>query len=224
MAVIFGAETQQEIKTNFHKIPRIFIHWRDWRKMLKYTQKAAPNEIMGLGKIKRIDDDFYVSDIFIIKHDSFSPDGVNITESAAQFVYELVQKNESPADYKFCWHSHIDSPTAWSSIDEETATNFNNEYMISLVLNVDGDYALRFDMFKPVKMTIYNLPLKIILPDNKKLDEEVAKEIEEKLKPKFPFGRRKRQETKTEGEAGQGLTEDDQAPAESTGGDENEAD
>jgi hypothetical protein len=81
----------------------------------------------------------------------------------------------------FC-HSHHTMKTFWSSTDEGGINGLaNSHYLVSLVLNRGNDILGRVDFFKPYRMTIDNVVVKI---DYKASFEDLQKDVDEKVQTK----------------------------------------
>jgi hypothetical protein len=141
----------------------------------------CPDEISGLGEIKTlVSQGFELNQPFILEQ-PVTGASTDITESAANFVYELAEKGQSPAPYKFWWHSHVNMDVFWSSEDEATARGFGNVFMISMVINRRKEFLIRLDQFEPFRLTIYNIPVVFSLPENPDLITLVKQEIKDKI-------------------------------------------
>jgi len=149
--------------------------------LIQTFTNTCPDEISGLAAVQVSESiGFAIQQPFILDQ-PVTGANTNLTEAAAEFVFKLVQQGGSPAPYKFWWHSHDDMNVFWSSEDETTARGFNNQFMLAIVINKLGEFMTRLDMFRPFRLTIYNLPVKIIYPP---VDPKVLAFCEKEIKDK----------------------------------------
>lgn len=156
------------------------------------------NEISGLGRIELVDGhNFYVTEIALFSQEVSGTHTKLNRDALGDFLYELMQKGEDPGQWKLWWHTHADFEVFFSQTDLATIEDFNNDdfvdnWIVSLVTNHKGEYQCRLDLFYPFRMT-KDVSL-VIRPEDKLLEEEVKKEIQEKVTvkpthiPAYPNG------------------------------------
>jgi hypothetical protein len=153
-----------------------------------------------LGKIARLEDldknnTFAVEDIKIFEQE-VSHGGTLISQKdLASFYDELMEKGEDPSVWKLWWHSHASMDVFWSGTDEETIEDFDNEtekdnWLLSIVTNLDGDILNRLDIFSPFRIKKEGLPWEIIF-DDPIIPQEIIDEVREKVKTKKWFSDKK---------------------------------
>lgn len=146
------------------------------------------DEISGLSEVGVSPRGFVLKQPFILKQ-TVTTGSTDLTEAAAEFVFKLVSENQSPAPFKFWWHSHVNMNVFWSEhADEITARGFQNEFMISMVMNRRGEFLTRLDVFEPFPLTIYDLPVVVELTPDEKMVDFVREEIDGKVKSPFDLG------------------------------------
>jgi hypothetical protein len=130
-------------------------------RMRHYTNLAA-GEVSGLGTVEQFDGGFLVTDIFLPRQEC-SQGGTELDqESVATLLMELDNAGQDPGALKFWWHSHGGLDTFWSRTDEECIDNLaNGDYLLSLVTNKRGNVLARLDIFKPVRVTIDQVPVSV---------------------------------------------------------------
>ena len=130
-------------------------------RMRHYTNLAA-GEVSGLGTVEQFDGGFLVTDLFLPRQEC-SPGGTELDqESVATLLMELDHAGKDPGTLKFWWHSHGGLDTFWSRTDEECVNNLaNGDYLLSLVTNKRGDVLARLDIFRPVRVTIDQVPVSV---------------------------------------------------------------
>ncbi len=130
-------------------------------RMRHYTNLAA-GEVSGLGTVEEFAGGFLVTDIFLPKQ-SCSPSGTELDqESVATLIMELDQAGADAGSLRFWWHSHAGLDVFWSRTDEECIASLaNGDYVLSLVTNKRGNVLARLDIFKPVRVTIDEVPVSV---------------------------------------------------------------
>jgi len=173
-------------------IPEILIYPKVKAELDYIIEKAYPCEVGGIGKVKVEDRKIIIEKVVIIKqnvsvsHVSFS------SADLARFVDELLKKGEDPSSYRCWWHSHPwganlrnwgDLKEEYSEIDVQAIELWGKQcdFVVSLLGNGRGDYNVRLDIFRPIRLTISGLSLKIAPPP---LSEEEKERIEKEIKKK----------------------------------------
>lgn len=163
--------------------PRIYITQLALQK-IKCFVDICKYEINGLGIVKRNNNNFTIEDVFLIKQTTDSL-GMHVeTDSKAlnHFIYELVKNGGDASEIRFQWHSHVDMPAYFSPEDVDTIRGYMNDYMISLVMNKQGEHKCRLDLFKPFHLSL-ETPLFVKIPClTENLIEEYREEMEQKVK------------------------------------------
>lgn len=175
--------------------PEIWISPEDHQRLFGYMSNC-PQEISGLGYAhldKLPNGDLLLSNPMLFEQE------VNFNETdlsqgdIGKFMFEMVKSGGDPENLKMWWHSHGSGSVFWSKHqDEKTIANlrrFGMEFLVSIVGNHFGDYLLRLDIFKPVHVTIDNIPLRIIQVEDLTLQAEILAEIEKKVSGYKPRGK-----------------------------------
>lgn len=168
------------------------------RQKLQYFVDLCPEEISGLGTVEKQGNNFLITDVFlfqqVVTNASTDLDQRNI----GKLITNLIREGKDPSKIKLWWHSHADMEPFWSMIDESTIAGLENAFMISVVGSKSGEFRCRIDLYSPFRMTVIDLPLIIIFPENPQLKEKCLTEIKIKVKkivPKFIFGRQEKEVT-----------------------------
>lgn len=136
--------------------PRIIIELETLQK-LKCFIDLCPYEISGLGIVEALGDIFFIKEVFLLPQ--ITADNCSYVEldskALNRFVYDLVKIGKDPSQLTFQWHSHAYSPVFFSPTDVKTIQEYLCDYMISLVINKFGEYRLRFDLFRPCRLSLY---------------------------------------------------------------------
>jgi proteasome lid subunit RPN8/RPN11 len=176
----------KELKVS--SVPRVFITLQAKQRLDLYIQ-LCPDEISGLGRVERLGEDFLITEVFLFKQRVSGASTELSEKDIAEWLTDLVRQGKDPSKIKLWWHSHASMGTYWSSTDEKTISRFATDWMISLVGNKRGEYCVRLDIYKPIRLTLDGLPLEVYWPEDKELKAEVEKEIREKVKRGFTLFR-----------------------------------
>ncbi|MBM4355533.1 MAG: hypothetical protein FJ109_17380 [Deltaproteobacteria bacterium] len=145
-----------------------------------YTRLAA-GEVSGLGTVEEFDGGFLVTDLYLPKQ-ACTPAGTELDQEAvATLMLELDNSGKDPGGLRFWWHSHADMNTFWSKTDEQCIENLaNGDYVLSLVTNKRGSMLARLDIFRPVRVTLDDIPVGVRTRDLGLL-ESCRKELLERV-------------------------------------------
>ena len=161
---------------------------------MRHYAKLVPGEVSGLGTVEEHDGGFLVTDLFLPKQ-TCSPGGTELDqESVATLILELDQAGVDTATMRYWFHSHGDLDVFWSRTDEECINNLaNGDYVLSLVTNKRGQMLARLDIFKPVRVTIDQVPVTVRSTTDslaERCRQEVAQNVENEplpfVRPLFP--------------------------------------
>lgn len=170
---------------------------------MKYFIEESEGEITGLGKVKlvmreseeKVDDiySFYrtptpkpsllIYDIEILPQEATGGSATLDEEALAKFLYQRIKQKKNVEDYKVWWHSHGFIQTFFSGTDTDTIDNSTEfPYLISIVGNKTGNFLTRLDIYKPLRLTIEDIELKVEPDNSKPIREECKKEIKQKVR------------------------------------------
>lgn len=144
-----------EIDESLRHPPRVIMNHLVFQK-IKCFVDICDYEINGLGIVERAENDFIVSDVFLLKQIT-TADGLHVdmdSKALNLFIYEMVEKGGDPSKVRFQWHSHADGPVFFSPEDISTIAGYMNDFMVSLVMNKSGEYRCRLDLFKPFHLSL----------------------------------------------------------------------
>lgn len=154
-----------------------------WQQIHAYARAASPNEVTGIGLMEIMDTGALRVTRLFLPRQRTSPGLCDFADGELnRILFEVMQ--EDPAQTKmlcFRWHSHAEGVVFWSPRDEEDIRAWKGAWVANLVVNTQGDYLARLDVFNPLKLE--NLPLKIVIdcPLNAAIDAACQQEIAEKL-------------------------------------------
>jgi hypothetical protein len=165
----------------------LYFRRNAWNKILAYTDNCDC-EIGGMGQLTSNGVDFFVEDVEIYKQ-RVTPGTVDLSaETLALWQVEKIKAKQSLSRYTLFWHSHAKMGVFFSQTDKDTingSTEF--PYLVSLVINHKHETTARLDIFKPVRVYVEKLDVKIIEEVDANLIELCKQEIEDKVEfPKPP--------------------------------------
>ena len=104
------------------------------------------------------------------------------TELDPDAIAQLLVSHPEPGKVRAWIHSHGDMKTFWSHTDEDCIEGLANDgLLVSLVVNKTGDYRCRVDLFKPIRITVDQVPV-VVRVRSPLLRAECAKEFTQKVR------------------------------------------
>jgi len=140
----------------------------------------AKSEVSMLGLVDEVDGQPCIADLFLVKQ-TCTPASTDMDqENVAKLMVELAAKGQS--DQLRAWvHSHGTLDVFWSNQDDFTIEDLaGNPYLVSVVVNKAGLVKARVDLFKPVRVTVDEVPVEVLIPDMG-LESECEKEFKDKV-------------------------------------------
>lgn len=137
-----------------HYQPRVFIDQEAWVKMTTWIEMCA-YEVNGLGRVVRSGNDFYVIDVFLIEQNVTAGNAEMDREAVGRYMHSLYQadRGDELENVYFQWHSHVNFQAIFSPTDLELITAWAaGQFLISMVINKQGDNSTRLDIYDPVRM------------------------------------------------------------------------
>lgn len=153
---------------------RVEIEAEAWECVRQWTH-LAEGEFSCLGTV---DDDLYIPDVHLLEQECTDTG----TELDPDAVTHLLMNVDEPENVR-CWiHSHADMQCFWSQTDVDCIEGLANEsFLISIVVNKDGDYRCRIDIFQPVPITIDQVPV-VVRVRSPKLAADCKREFDRKVR------------------------------------------
>lgn len=129
----------------------IAIKDSEWQKLWHYTH-AVDTEIAAWGYVKPQDDgNLYVDEVFLVPQE-VSGTGVDFVSEGMPYAANKAMQDNRMGDLRFCWHSHVNMNTGFSSIDEgmirEVRDGSVMPWFVSVIFNKKGETNGRIDLFK----------------------------------------------------------------------------
>jgi hypothetical protein len=156
----------------------IYISPKINSRIMEYAQ-AASGEISGFGSINPHTN--IVDKLFPLMSQECSG---SETEINPKMITEFVTSGQS-ATANLWWHSHVMMGCFWSKTDDECieALGRTMNSLLSIVVNKKREYKARFDLFRPIRITVdisllyyYEFPYAEI--------EKIRTEVKDKVKVK----------------------------------------
>lgn len=155
-----------------------------WQKLRSYTELSAPNEVTGIGTVVVLDpENLLVTETFLPRQTT-SPAECEFKEGELnEIICDLLEQSpERAAELRFRWHSHGRSKVFWSGKDEADIDSWESPWVVNLVMNVYGEFLIRLDYFKPLRIRDHPVALRIDMPEkDAALRARCVAELKEKL-------------------------------------------
>jgi hypothetical protein len=164
---------------------KIFFPVKVYQQLRAYVE-CTKYEISGLGKVKLVPEGFIVEEVKIFEQNVSGTDTTLDKKALGKFYDELVQKNEDIGLWKLWWHSHAGMEVFFSKTDDDTIEDFDtetpeNNWMLSIVTNIAGDFYCQADIFQPIRCSIRDLVHEIDFSD-REIKLNAIDEVTEKVK------------------------------------------
>jgi hypothetical protein len=138
-------------------------------------------EISGFAKTIKQGNIIRLTDIKIFPQVVTSAHTEMDAESLGAFWDGLQVAGEDIGLWKCWWHSHVEMAAHFSTTDYATIDEFDAEvpeenWMLSIVTNKQGDLFAQIDIYEPIRCTIAQIPWEVEMRDEQ-LAVDVAEEI-----------------------------------------------
>lgn len=170
--------------------PQLIISQPDWQRLMGYVQ-LCEEEINGFGLVEIVGNHILVNGVFITRQ-TVGPGSAEVDEADVHhLMYQLTEKGINTGKLRLQWHSHVHMPAYFSGVDTHNIEQYPGDWMISLVLNKFGQYSARLDLFKPFRVTVEELPVRIQQPAlDPRIEAECRGEITTKVRRQVLLGKR----------------------------------
>lgn len=142
---------------------KLHIPIKIWQRIQYYTQLSLPHEITGIGTINIIDaENLEVTEIFLPRQTANTCSCDFADDALHEIIYDLMETApERVEQLRFRWHSHAHGQVFWSSRDEQDIDSWDGPWVVNLVVNAEGKYLARLDIFDPLRL--HECPIEIVL-------------------------------------------------------------
>jgi hypothetical protein len=156
---------------------------------MRYLVQNVDAEVAWFGTVTRDGSIFTIDEIFVPEQE-VTASSVNAgAEEMSSLVPEIIEKygeekalNDIIPNMRAFCHSHHKMATFWSNTDEDGINGLaNSQFLVSLVLNRDGNILGRVDLFSPLRVTLDKVNVCI---DFDSTCDELAEEIKNKVTEK----------------------------------------
>lgn len=144
--------------------------------------RLSPLEISGLGEVEQCRGGVKVTRLHLFKQECHAVGTVLSSEDISTFLCDAVSRGIDPSNLRLWWHSHAEMGVFWSTTDNETIQRFQADWMLSIVGNTHKEYRARIDMMNPFELTLDNLNIEVVFPENAELEKALQEEIDKKVK------------------------------------------
>lgn len=102
-------------------------------------------EVSGVGTVEVLEKKILVTDVVLLD-DLASPNYSGLVNESVVSYLDSISKNGGDVDaVKVWWHSHGWQNVGWSQCDDKTIADLQNNWMVSIVVNKNGDMRARID-------------------------------------------------------------------------------
>jgi len=144
-------------------------------------------EVSCFGTLDILDNALFVQELFLPEQTGAGAETNINPANLSKLVTEMVKNGqlEKVEKLKVWFHSHPNMEASFSSIDiNEAIPAVLKDYMLSIVVNEDFEMSARFDMAKPLKVAISNLPVYLEGVVFKDVASKCRQELSKKVKVK----------------------------------------
>lgn len=174
---------------NYQTMPHIYIDYQAYKDMCTLID-LIDTEVGWQGIVKKVDDDFLITEIFIMGQEVHETTTILTTDGQSDLAMELFETRPDDAvellnSLRFWGHSHVWMSVHPSSRDDAQMEEFKNngaEYYIRGIGNKAG--VMVFDLYLyNEKITVHDVPWSIVHPDSPTPEKEKwEKELSKKVK------------------------------------------
>jgi hypothetical protein len=189
MYVKLSSEKEASLKVNINA--KIIIPQECYAELQAYVEHYT-TEVSGCGLVERKDttakykysqeelsSEFTITEVFLPSKQSNTSGSTDISATTiGELAHKLIEEGKDSSKLRMHWHSHVNMNTFHSGTDEENYRDLDNgEFLVSLVLNKHGSILGRVDFYKPIHISIVDVPVYIAIknPDgiNVKIDKNI---------------------------------------------------
>ena len=145
-------------------IHQVWIDLAAHEKLWAWT-RMAKGEVSMLGLVEDGDGGPAITDLFLMKQTCTGASTDMDQTDVARLLFDLGAAGVE-GQLRGWVHSHASMDVFWSKTDDDCIEGLGGEpYIVSVVVNKRGDVRARVDVFRPVRFTIDELPVKLRVPD-----------------------------------------------------------
>lgn len=163
--------------------PAVFILPAAKQKLDAYIQ-LCDLEISGLGTVRQEGQMFIVEDVLLLPQECSAASTELDDAGLAEFYTECVQADMDTGRLRLWWHSHCNFGTFWSGVDTDNIDRLmeSSDWLLSIVGNKHGQFRTRLDSKVPVRLSVDELPLNILIPPDVSVRTRCKAEIATKVR------------------------------------------
>ncbi len=145
---------------------------------------SVESEIAGMGSVTIGEDgNATVEEVMIYEQEVTGGTADLSSQAIARWQSELVRAGGSPKKWRLWWHSHNTMAAFFSKRDTDTIDDSNEaDWMISLVVNKKREREARLDLYRPFRVKLEKLEIKIEGGIQYALPAAIIAEVAEKVK------------------------------------------
>ncbi len=172
-------------------VPTIFLApLAAWK--IENLTMMSPDEVSALGVVRDVYEDDQLTEIVVedirVPSQQAGPASTEMDpEGVAAVLAEFAAHGVDAADVRLWMHSHAAMKTFWSQTDVDCIEGLrtgNGAPLVSIVTNHEGHRLGRIDWWEPVRFTLDDVPVEVLLPDYD-LADELSATLAARVRP-FP--------------------------------------
>lgn len=167
-------------------IDQVWIDLAAHEKLWAWT-RMAKGEVSMLGLVEDAPGGPAITDLFLLKQSCTAASTDMDQADVARLLFDLGAAGID-GQLRGWVHSHATMDVFWSKTDDDCIQGLAGDpYTVSVVVNKRGDVRARIDVFRPVRFTVDEVPVKLRVPELG-LEEQCRAEFMAKVNevPTFP--------------------------------------
>lgn len=145
-------------------ITQVFIDLVAQEKLWAWT-RMAKGEVSMLGLVEDTPEGPAITDLFLMRQTCTAASTDMDRADVARLLFDLGAAGIE-GQLRAWVHSHASMDVFWSKTDDDCIEGLAADpYCVSLVVNKRGDMRARVDLFRPVRVVIDEVPVKLRTPD-----------------------------------------------------------
>lgn len=165
-------------------LPQVYILPAAKQKMDAYIQ-LCELEVSGLGTVRQMEGgSFLVEDVFLLDQECSAASTVLDDEALAVFYTNWIRRDLDTSLLRLWWHSHCDFGVFWSGVDTANIDRLmgDADWLVSIVGNKRGQFRTRLDSKVPVRLSVDELSLSVLVPPDLKTRTACSAELKKKVR------------------------------------------
>jgi hypothetical protein len=157
--------------------PRLVFEYQAFLDLRALAALQGNNEINGYGWITRENPGTYLcTEIVFLDQEVTSGHARTAYGELGAYINGAIRQGRNPAGLRLQWHSHGGGPAYVSPTDEAYINGERAEYLVTLVVNAEGDWYCRLDLYNP-RLAV-EMPIEVRLRFNPERVDELRTQVQ----------------------------------------------